>query len=151
MRACDMMTRDPITAHPRDKVDYVARVMRDSDCGSVPVVDQSGRLVGMVTDRDVVVRLIAERVDPREAIISDCMTSGAVSCHFYDPIYECIGQMARHQVRRLPVVDDDGRVVGVISQCDLARHAGVYPGQGERRALADVLCAISEPGSFSRR
>jgi CBS-domain-containing membrane protein len=59
--------------------------------------------------------------------------------------------MARHQVRRLPVVDDDGHVVGIISQGDLARHAGDYPGYGERRALADVLCAISEPAHSTRR
>src|SRR6185369_10263977 len=65
MRAGDLMTPNPLTVHPRDLVDYAARLMRDCDCGVAPVVDQGGRLIGMVSDRDIVVRLIAERVDAR--------------------------------------------------------------------------------------
>ena len=73
------------------------------------------------------------------------MTGEAFACHVNDSIEGCMRTMSRHQIRRLPIVDDRDRVVGIVSQGDLARHAGLHPRQGERRAMADVLCAVSEP------
>jgi CBS-domain-containing membrane protein len=79
------------------------------------------------------------------------MTDGAFASHAEDSVKECMRQMSRHRIRRLPVINDWGQVVGIVSQGDLARHAGNYPGRGERRAMADVLCAVSEPRRALRR
>jgi CBS-domain-containing membrane protein len=151
LRAGDLMSRHLLSVHPHERVGHAARLMRDWDCGALPVVDWGGRLLGMVTDRDIAVRLVAHEADARNAAVSDCMTREAFACHADDSIWECLRQMSRHQVRRLPVINDRGQVIGMLSQSDLARHAGVYPGRGERRALANVMCAVSEPTHVSHR
>lgn len=150
-RARDVMTREVITVHPSDTVERAARLMRDCDCGAIPVVDREGRLVGMITDRDIAMRLVARGVDIRRAFVDDCMTDEAFACHVDDTLEGCMRTMSRHQIRRVPIVDDRDRVVGIVSQCDLAQHAGRHPGRGERRAMADVLCAVSEPTPTSHR
>jgi CBS-domain-containing membrane protein len=146
-----MMSRDMLTVQPDDRIGYAARLMRDWDCGALPVIDQNGSLIGMLTDRDITMRLVANDADTRRTTVGECMTDGAYACQADDSIRECMRQMARHQIRRLPVVNNYGQVIGIISQSDLARHAGVYPGQGARRSMADVLCAISEPSRYARR
>jgi CBS domain-containing protein len=151
LRAGDLMSRHLLTVHPNDRVGHAARLMRDWDCGALPVVDWSGRLLGMVTDRDIAVRLVALEADARNAAVSDCMTREAIACHAEDSIRQCMRQMSRHQIRRLPIVNNQNQVVGMLSQSDLARHAGNYPGRGERRALANVMCAVSEPTHVSHR
>jgi CBS domain-containing protein len=145
LRARDVMTRNVISVHHADTVERAARLMRECDCGAIPVVDNDGRLIGMVTDRDITVRLVARGVDIRRALVDDCMTDEAFACNVNDSIETCMRMMSRHQIRRLPIVDDRDRVVGIVSQGDLARHAGEHTGRGERRAMADVLCAVSEP------
>jgi CBS domain-containing protein len=144
-RAGDVMTSDVCTIHFSDSVENAARAMVRRDCGALPVVDDSGRLIGMVTDRDIVMRIVARGLDPRRARVDECMSDRVFACYEDDLIESCMWLMSRHQVRRIPVVDDRDRVVGVVSQADLARHAGAFPGQGERRAFADVMCAVSEP------
>lgn len=151
MRAGDLMSRNVLTVYPDDRIGYAARLMRDNDFGALPVVDQEGRLIGILTDRDISMRLVANEADTHNTIVADFMTDGAFACHADDPIRECMRQMSRHQVRRLPIVNDWGQVVGIVTQGDLARHAGNYPGRGERRAVANVVCAISEPRRSSRR
>jgi len=151
MRAIDLMSRNVLTAHPDDRVGYVARLMRDWDFGALPVVDRNDRLIGIVTDRDITMRLVANEADTRNTTVADCMTERAFACHADDSVRECMSQMSRHRIRRLPVINDRGRVIGVISQGDLARHAGTYAGSGARRAVADALSAISEPRRASRR
>jgi len=151
MRASDLMSRNVFMVYPEDRVGYAARLMRDYDCGALPVVDQEGRLMGILTDRDISLRLVANEADTHNTVVADFMTDGAYACHADDPIRECMRQMSRHQVRRLPIIDDWGHVIGIVSQGDLARHAGNYPGRGERRAIADVVCAISEPRRAARR
>jgi len=150
-QAADLMSRDVITVYPEDRVGYAARLMRDYDCGALPVVDQEGRLIGMITDRDISMRLVANEADTHNTVVADCMTDGAFACHAEDSVRECMRQMSRHRIRRLPIINDWGHVVGILSQGDLARHAGNYPGRGERRAIADVICAVSEPRRAVRR
>jgi CBS domain-containing protein len=145
LRAADIMTDDVQTVRSIDPVERAARFMRRCDCGALPVIGESGRLLGMITDRDIVVRLIARGVDARYALVRDCMTDEAVACHADEPIERCLRQLSRHQIRRLPIVDDDGRLVGIVSQGDLARLAGESPGRGERRAMAEMLAEVSEP------
>lgn len=146
-RARDVMTFAVECVRPDDSVEYAARLMRDCDCGALPVVDREGRLIGMITDRDLAVRLVARGADIRDARVHDCMTDEAFACQESSSIDDCMGEMSRHQVRRMPVVDRGGHVVGIVSQADLARHAEHNRGTGERRAVADVLCAISEPSA----
>jgi len=151
IRTGELMSRDVITVYPEDRVGYAARLMRDYDCGALPVVDQEGRLIGMITDRDISMRLVANEADTHNTAVADCMTDGAFACHAEDSVRECMRQMSRHRIRRLPIINDWGHVVGIVSQGDLARHAGNYPGRGERRAIADVICAVSEPRRAARR
>lgn len=151
LRAGDVMTRNVITVHPDDTIQRAARMMGDCDCGAVPVVDWQGRMLGMITDRDITVRMVATRADLSYARVSDCMTNQAFACHVSDPLESCIRSMANHQIRRMPIVDDRNRVVGIVSQADLAQHAMDNRGRGERRRIGDVVGAISEPteGSYS--
>jgi CBS domain-containing protein len=151
MRAAELMSRNVVTVYPEDRVGYAARLMRDNDCGALPVIDQEGRLIGIVTDRDISMRLVANEADTHNTVVADCMTDGAFACHAEDSVRECMRQMSRHRIRRLPITNDWGQVVGIVTQGDLARHAGNYPGRGERRALADVVCAVSEPRRAPRR
>ena len=151
MHAGDVMTRGVATVHPDDSIQYAARMMGDCDCGAIPVVDWQGRMVGMLTDRDITIRLVANGENPERARVSDCMTDETFACHVDDPLENCMRTMSRHQVRRLPIVDDRDRVVGIVSQADIAQHAAENHGRGERRAVSNVVCAISEPtpGSYS--
>lgn len=145
VRAGDVMTRNVVTIHPNDTVERAARLMGECDCGALPVTDGNGRLVGMVTDRDIAVRIAGRGIDSRRARVGDCMTNETFACHANDSIEDCMHEMARHQVRRIPIVYDNNRLAGIVSQADLARHAGSYQGRGERRAMADMLSAVSEP------
>jgi CBS domain-containing protein len=151
VRAADLMSRNVVTVYPEERVGYAARLMREYDCGALPVTDQEGRLIGIVTDRDISMRLVANEADTHSTVVAECMTDGAFVCHAEDSVRECMRQMSRHRIRRLPIINDWGQVVGIVSQGDLARHAGNYPGRGERRALADVVCAVSESRRAARR
>ena len=97
-------------------------MMRDDDIGSVPVIEseQSRKLIGIVTDRDLVVQVMAYACDPKSSKVSDVMTRQIYSCHVDDDLMKAVDTMAEHQLRRLPVVDLDGRIVGIISQADIA-------------------------------
>jgi len=147
VRAKDVMTRDVVTVQPNDPVERAARLMSRHDCGSLPVVDSRDRLIGMVTDRDIVTRVVAEGMDHRYAAVRDCMTDEAFACHADDPVEATMRKLSHHQIRRLPIVDDHDRVVGIVSVADVARLAKSRAGRGERRAVADVVGAISEPGN----
>jgi CBS domain-containing protein len=151
LRAGDVMTRNVATVHPDDSIQHAARMMADCDCGAIPVVDWQGRMMGMITDRDITVRMVATRADLSYARVSDCMTTKSFACHVSDSLDGCMRSMADHQIRRMPIVDDRNRVVGIISQADLAQHAMENRGRGERRRVGDVVGSISEPteGSYS--
>jgi CBS-domain-containing membrane protein len=151
MRAADVMTRNVMTVFADDLATFAARKMGECDCGAIPVVDRQGRMIGMITDRDIAVRLVGNRMDTRHARVHDCMTDEVFACHVNSSLDECMRMMSQHQVRRIPVLDGRDRVVGIISQADLAQHAAENYGRGERRAVSDVVCAVSEPtdGSYS--
>jgi len=151
LRAHEVMTRNVVTVHPNDAARYAAELMGECDCGAIPVVDWQHRLIGMITDRDITIRLVANGMNPMRARVGDCMTDKAFACHVNDSLENCMRVMSHHQVRRMPIVDDYNRVVGIISQADIAQHASVHKGTGERRAVSDVVCAVSEPSSSSYR
>jgi CBS domain-containing protein len=111
--------------------------MRDGDIGSTPVAEQE-RLVGMVTDRDIVVRVVAEGGDVRTKTARDAMSPGILYCFVDDTVEAVLENMGGQQIRRLPVVDRDKRLVGVVSLGDLALS-------GRRKAAGEALQEISQP------
>jgi CBS domain-containing protein len=117
----DAMTSDVKTASPAQPLTDVARLMKQEDVGAVPVVD-GDRLVGVVTDRDIVVRGIADGSDPHVIKAGDIASRDIVTVRPDDDLDEVLRLMAQHQVRRLPVVED-GRLVGVVAQADVAQEA----------------------------
>ena len=120
-RVADVMATDVRMASPDDTVQHAAQMMRDADAGALPVGD-GDRLVGMVTDRDLALRLVAEGRDPRQTRVRDVMTPEVRYVFEDEDLDHVADNMAEQQVRRLPVVNRDKRLVGVISLADLARR-----------------------------
>jgi CBS domain-containing protein len=117
----DVMTRNPETVTEKDKVRDVARIMRDQDTGVVPVVD-GRKVIGLVTDRDIVVRLVAERNDCADATVKEVMSRSVRSVKEDTPINEVMTLMASAQIRRVPVVNSNDEIVGIVSIGDLAKE-----------------------------
>jgi CBS domain-containing protein len=149
MKASDIMTASPSCCSPDDSIQDAARTMRDCDCGSLPVVED-GCIVGIVTDRDLAVRALAEGRDA-DTKLEDVITRDPACCSTDDSLAEVQRLMSEHQVRRIPVVDADGCCVGIIAQADLARAASDGEPISERE-IAIVVERISEPrrSSFDR-
>jgi CBS domain-containing protein len=139
--ARDVMTRNPRTVKPTDPVQQIAQLMVDEDTGIIPVVDGT-RLVGVVTDRDIVCRLIAQGTDLKGAKASDVMTAEVECVTEDDSLQDVLEVMGENQIRRVGVVGKDDRLVGIISMADLAREADV----DER--LQDAFEEISSRRSF---
>ncbi len=133
----DLMTTSPRTVDPSAPIVEVARVMRDADVGPIPVVE-GDKLVGLVTDRDIVVRVVAEGEDPSATTAAEIMSSDLVTVDPDQPLDEALRLMATHQVRRLPVTEEDGRLVGIVAQADIARELG------DDRATGQVVEEISQ-------
>jgi len=117
----DAMTSNPCTIDADQTVAYAARMLKDENVGLAPVVE-GNRLVGTLTDRDIVVRVVADGRDPQTVKVREVASSALVTVDPEQDLDEALRLMASHQVRRLPVVED-GRVVGVLAQADLAEHA----------------------------
>lgn len=122
--ARDVMTRNPKSVRPGDTVQQIAQLMVTEDTGIIPVVE-GGRLVGVVTDRDIVCRLVAAGTDVKMAKASDVMTTDVECVTENDSLQEVLEVMGAHQIRRVGVVAKDDRLVGIISMADLAREADV--------------------------
>jgi CBS domain-containing protein len=123
--ARDVMTRNPKAVRPSDSLQQVAQVMIDEDTGIVPVIEEDNRLVGVITDRDIVCRLVARGVDLRTAKAADAMTDDVECVTEQHSLHDVLDIMSEHQVRRVPVVARGDRLVGIISMSDLAREADV--------------------------
>ena len=140
MNIVELMTPNPACCTPDTAIEEVARLMRDHDCGEIPVVesDAASKLVGVVTDRDIVIRLIAQGQDVRTATAASCMTQPALSLPRDAQVSDAIEMMQAHQVRRLPIVDENGIVRGIVAQADLARWA-------TSEQAGDLVRDVSEP------
>lgn len=141
MRSCnDIMTLDPTCCVTTDPVSTAAVVMKVEDVGAVPVVEDASdkKLVGIITDRDIVLQVVAEDKG-FDTTIESVMTRNPVTCRPDDSVQNAMDRMAQHQIRRIPVVDGKGRVVGIISQADLATRIDLP------EKTADVLEDISQP------
>jgi CBS domain-containing protein len=137
----DAMTPGVHSVAPSDSVTEAAQAMKEQDVGSLPVVEAE-RLVGMVTDRDIIVRAVAEQVDPQTLTVGDVASGDLVTVEPDEDLEEALALMGRHRVRRLPVVEN-GRLVGVVAQADVALEAN------EKDAGA-MLEGISQPTSTPR-
>ena len=138
MKVRELMTKQPTTVEPDATLGEVATLMKQEDCGSLPVV-QGGRLVGIVTDRDIVVRGIAAGVDPKTQRVSKVMSSDPVTVGPDDDVTAAEKKMSDRQIRRLPVVEG-GKLVGIIVTAQIARA-------GNERKLGETIKEISEPTS----
>ena len=147
MRVKQIMTPDPARCTPEATAREAATLMRDNDCGSIPVVESttSNRLVGTVTDRDLAIRGLAAGQGP-ESRVGDLMTPDPVTCVPEDEVEDVRQVMVEQQVRRVPVVDTDGILVGIVAQADLAREEGA----ASDREVGRIVEAISEPRSDLR-
>src|SRR2546423_14657586 len=116
------MTSNPCSIDSDKPVAYAAKMMRDEDVGLAPIVEGQ-RLVGTLTDRDIAIRVVAEGKDPQSTIVRDVATTRLVTIDPDQDLDEALRLMAQNQVRRLPVVEEDGRLAGVVAQADVARHA----------------------------
>jgi CBS domain-containing protein len=142
MKAQDIMAKNPTTVTPDTPVRDAARLMKDEDVGVLPVVESSAskRLVGLLTDRDIAVRLVAEGRDTTKSRVQDAMTADLKTCKANDDVEDVMDVMAREQVRRIPIVDDRGALVGIVSQADIVREA-----KSDKKSERTVE-RISEPG-----
>ena len=138
MKVRDIMTRDVRVASPSDNLKRAAQIMEEHDFGMLPVGDE-GRLVGMLSDRDITIRAVARGVSPDSGKVRDIMSAEVKYVYDDDTVEDAARSMSDLQVRRLPVLDRDKRLVGIVSLGDLAlsdgpSHAG------------EALCSISQPG-----
>jgi CBS domain-containing protein len=138
----DAMTEDPRSIGASESVVEAARLMRDEHIGSLPVTE-GGRLIGMITDRDLTTRVVAEAAVPETTSVGDVYSRDLISVEPNNDLEEALQLMARHQVRRLPVVEN-GRLVGMVAQADIALK------ENEKRT-GELVEAISEPSEGERR
>jgi len=137
MKVSDVMTREVQTVRPDQPVQEAASFMLNADAGSVPVTE-GDRLLGMITDRDIAVRAVAKGYGP-ETPVRDVMTNDVICARDSDDVADAATKMSEAQVRRLPVVDSDERLCGIVSLGDLAREA-------DNDCAGEALEGVSQPG-----
>jgi CBS domain-containing protein len=140
----EAMTEDPRSIGPSASVVEAAQLMRDEHIGSLPITD-GDTLLGMITDRDITTRVVAETADLATTSVGDVYSQDLVSVEPDKDLEEALGLMARHQVRRLPVVQD-GRLVGIIAQADIALTL-----REDEKKTGELVEAISERSEGERR
>jgi CBS domain-containing protein len=139
MKIREMMTKETRAVSPTTPVIEAAGLMRLHDIGLVPVVE-SDRVVGMLTDRDIVLQVVADGDDPHTTLVGDVMSAGSISVNEEQDVEEAVNLMQKYQVRRLPVLDRGSRLVGIVSLGDIAVdvHAGLS---------GKILKEVSEPAT----
>ncbi|OGC77921.1 MAG: hypothetical protein A2Z27_03310 [candidate division Zixibacteria bacterium RBG_16_50_21] len=141
MKKCDeVMTKNPVCCLPNDMVTKVAQLMKLENVGSIPVIenDLTNKLIGIVTDRDLALKIVAEGLNAKSTKVEVVMTRQVVTCHAGDDLQKALDAMAEHQLRRIPVVDNDNKVVGIIAQADMATRVD----QPEK--IAEMVKEISQ-------
>jgi len=142
----EVMTREPACCEPGDSVQKIAQLMKNEDVGALPVVESrsSRKLVGIVTDRDIVVRVVAGGRAVENATARDAMTNGPVTCREDEDVSKALSFMAERKVRRIPVVDAGGALRGIIAQADIATRIH------KDKTTGELVEAISEPGTVRK-
>jgi CBS domain-containing protein len=148
MKNCkEIMTENPVCCLASDKVYEVAQRMQTEDVGALPVVEsyEAKKLIGIVTDRDLAVRVVGASQDATNTLVADVMTTDPIVCHPLDDLYTTLEVMASHQIRRIPVVDEHGQVVGIIAQADVAIRLENHDKVGQ------IIGEISQPDATPAR
>jgi CBS domain-containing protein len=128
MKKCnEVMTKNPVCCRPDDMVVKVAQLMQSENIGSIPVIEneQTQKLVGIVTDRDLALKIVAKGQDAKSTKVEAVMTRQIVTCRTGDDLQMALDAMAEHQLRRIPIVDDDDKIVGIIAQADVATRVNL--------------------------
>ena len=123
MKTCnEVMTKNLVCCLPNDSVAKAAELMKSENIGSIPVIEneQTQKLVGIVTDRDLALKIVAEGRDAKSTKVEAVMTHQVVTCRADDDLQKALDAMAEHQLRRIPVVDNDNKILGIIAQADVA-------------------------------
>ena len=137
-RVTSVMTANPACCTPQTSLREVAQMMIKNDCGQIPVVDDQNAPLGVVTDRDIAVRIVAEGRDINTACAGDAMSSPAQTVSEDSSLKDAVCLMEAAKIRRVPVVDSSGKLAGIVSIADLALA-------GKRKATAEVVREVSEP------
>lgn len=140
MKVREIMTQEPMCCIPEDSAQKVAKMLLEHNIGSMPVVldQQSHKLVGIITDRDLCCSIVAQGLDPKTTTIARFITTTPTSCRDGENVEKCEKAMQEHQVRRIPVVDGEGRCIGIVSQADLAL-------KDKPEKVAKTVAEISKP------
>ena len=137
MQVRELMTENPVCCARNETIQHVAALMVEHDCGEIPVVDELDRPIGVVTDRDICCRAVA-RGRAVHTLAREVMTEPAVTARPDEDVEDCLHLMKQYQIRRVPVVDQEGVCCGIVAQADIARHAG-------NAAISDVVAQVSSP------
>jgi CBS domain-containing protein len=137
-KVSEIMTQQPVCVSPRTPLVDVARLMQDRDCGAIPVCGEDTFPIGIVTDRDIVMRAIAVGKDPATLLAGDVMTAPATTIVENASLDDCAEALELAQIRRIIVVDRSGRMTGIVAQADIANHL-------KKKAAGELLRAISKP------
>ena len=142
MKVSEIMTRNPVCCWPSSSTLSAALLMQETDTGIVPVVQDhfTPRLVGVVTDRDLCLHVVAAGRDPASTWVDRCMKEDPICCTEQDDVSLALQLMKKHQIRRLPVVNEKHEIAGMLSLSDLVRKAGIEEG-----VIAAALRSICEP------
>lgn len=142
LRCEDVMTRNPRCCEPKDTLLDAIRIMKEINVGFVPVCGQDNRLVGVITDRDIALAL-GNDSKPSECRVSEVMARDPITCRPFDDATDAARLMEEHQLRRIPVVDNDNVLLGVIATADIARRATDY--RELEAELPEILESVSAP------
>jgi CBS domain-containing protein len=137
MQVREIMTENPACCSAQETVQQAATMMVENDCGEIPVVDEGGALVGVVTDRDIACRCVAQG-KPADTPLGEIMTSSVVTVTPETSVEDCCAAMEQNQIRRVPVIDDKGKCCGIVSQADIARD-------GSAEQTSGLVEDISQP------
>src|SRR6266511_3114402 len=118
----DVMTSNPCTIDADKDIAYAAKMLKDEDVGIAPIVE-GDQLIGVLTDRDIAIKVVAEGKDPKSTTVREVASTNVVTIDPQQDLDEALRLMAQHQIRRLPVVEEDGKIVGILAQADVARQA----------------------------
>lgn len=152
MKVQDLMSKPAVTCRHTDTVNAAAELMWQFDCGAVPATDDGGRLVGIITDRDICMATYTKGSSPLGISVCDAMSKEVFACHAGDSLAAAQQLMSEKQVHRLPVVDGENRPVGLLSLNDLVRHAASAPTkEGVEREVVETLAAVCQPRSSPMR
>jgi len=141
MKTCnEVMTKNPVCCLPNDPASKAANLMKSNQIGSIPVIEneQTKKLVGIVTDRDLTLKIVAAGLDAKSTLVETVMTRQMVTCHAEDDLQKALDAMSENQLRRIPIVDAENKILGIIAQADVATRVD-HPNK-----TAEVVKEISQ-------